>query len=314
MGREVIATEYVTYSVLYSSTIICNKYVLTSLGFQYPTIFQAWQMLVGVCMMHMISGFQIREIVLRDILPWLPAMMLYVGAIFSGSIALSQLPIPIFIVIQGCGDVILILCNDKLPSTFISFSYPIRLAAAILISWFAIEESRTTALIWLIAHTVFSGVYRSISFWYSTPYWPYSNLTIQQRQYLNYFFSFAVLLPSIFIFGHHEKAKYFPHLSTNKFYIGSVCSGVFGWAVNKLWMKVFFSNSSNPKALLAQLASKVLVILLSMILFHWSNSWSVVISILLSLIADVLQIFDSFETDHTDHIAMEEMHDVLVSF
>lgn len=40
MGREVIASEYVTYSVLYSSTIICNKYVLTSLGFQYPTIFQ----------------------------------------------------------------------------------------------------------------------------------------------------------------------------------------------------------------------------------------------------------------------------------
>lgn len=274
-------------------------------------------MLVGIFMMHMISGFQIREIVLRDILPWIPAMILYVGAIFSGSIALSQLPVPVFIVIQGCGDVIVILCNDKLPSTFITFSYPIRLAAAIIISWSAIEQLRTTALLWLIAHTVFSGIYRSISFWYSTPYWPYSNLSIQQRQYLNYFFSFAVLLPSIFIFGHHEKAKHFRHLSTNKFYIGSMCSGLFGWALNKLWTRVFFSNTSNPKALLAQLASKVLVMLLSTLLFHSTNSWGLIISVLLSLIADVLQIFDSLQTgrrDHVGHIVMEEMHDVLVSF
>lgn len=48
--------DYTTYCFLYTLTIICNKYVLTSLGFQYPTIFQTWQALVAVIMIQFVFG------------------------------------------------------------------------------------------------------------------------------------------------------------------------------------------------------------------------------------------------------------------
>lgn len=312
MRRDIVLTEYVTYCVLYTSTIICNKYVLTSLGFQFPTIFQAWQTFIGLFLMHVVGGFQVKEMVLRDIGPWVPAMILYVGTIVSGSIALSKLPIPMFILGQGCGDVIVLICNENMPSTMAMFSFPVKLAAAIIASWSAIQQSWYVALMWLIAHAVCSGAYRSVSLWYSSPHWPYSNLTIQQRQYLNYFFSTCVLLPSIFLFGHHEKAKSFPYLNANRFYIGSICSGIFGWAVNKLWMRIFYHTTPDSKTHATQLFSKVLILLLSMNIYPYIFSWSIWIGILLNLIADVLQIIDSNLDEEVP--VSEEMHDVLVSF
>ena len=48
--------DYTTYCLLYATTIMCNKYVLSSLGFQYPTIFQAWQTFVAILLIQMISG------------------------------------------------------------------------------------------------------------------------------------------------------------------------------------------------------------------------------------------------------------------
>ena len=56
MRKKSNFVDYTTYCLLYTTTIICNKYVLTSLGFQYPTIFQAWQALVAIIMIQLVSG------------------------------------------------------------------------------------------------------------------------------------------------------------------------------------------------------------------------------------------------------------------
>ena len=48
--------DYASYCLLYVTTIICNKYVLSSLGFQYPTVFQAWQTFVSLVLIQMVSG------------------------------------------------------------------------------------------------------------------------------------------------------------------------------------------------------------------------------------------------------------------
>lgn len=297
---------------MYTATILCNKYVLTSLGFHYPTVFQTWQTCVGLILMHFVAGYQLKNVILREIIPWIPAMFLYVGTIYSGSIALSQLPIPVFILGQSCSDVVLLLCNQMMPSLIVHFSFPLKLAAAIVASWSVLDKTRYMALVWLIFHCLFSGIYRSICFWYATPHWPNANLSISQRQYLNYVFALAILLPLMFLLGHHEEVMTFEHLKTNQFFFGCFCSGVFSWAVNKIWTRICYQGVSESKTLLTQTLAKVITLLLSMKIYPKPYSWSLWIGILLGISSDVLHIIDvSYETNEPS--PSEEMHDVLIS-
>ncbi|XP_068706020.1 UDP-N-acetylglucosamine transporter TMEM241 homolog isoform X2 [Montipora foliosa] len=86
-------------------TTFVNKHVLSNLHFTYPTVFQSWQ--TGSSALALLSmstlGFTDLNIVSvnRSVLrSWLPASVLFSATIYSGSVALSRLPVPVFCAIH----------------------------------------------------------------------------------------------------------------------------------------------------------------------------------------------------------------------
>lgn len=251
-----------------------------------------------------------RGVTISDILPWLPAMMFYVGSIYSGSKALSHLPVPVFLLSHGASDVVLILCDRFFPSGAIHLSMPLKMAGMFLALWSAHYDSTMIDLTWIILSTVFSGAYRSASFWYTTPHWPYSSLTIIQRQYLNNLLGVVTLFPVAVLLGHHHQIKNnFEYLGEIRFYIGCISSGLLGWASNFMWGKL---NFSKPLAYLnmLQLAGKVLTILLSFHLFPVTHTMPLWIGIFLGILGDICLIIGNMIERNTDY--NHEISDVLV--
>nr|CAB3267080.1 transmembrane protein 241 [Phallusia mammillata] len=302
--------EYSTYCVLYMTAVLCNKYVLTSLGFQYPTIFQGWQALVAFLLIWIYSGNQLQQLTISELVPWIPAMLLYIGSIFSGSIALAHTSIPVFLLSHGASDVILIICDDHLPTGAVHVGIPLKLSALMLGLWSVHYDTPAINLIWILVHAVFSGAYRAVAYWYTSPQWPYSGLTAMQRQTLNNLAGFLTLLSFAFILGHHTTASQeFPHFSNINFYIGCICSGVLGWAVSQMWNKVKPGTLTSTSQM-TQMAAKVLTLIISMQLFpvqHTLLLWS---AILCGVAGDILHILGNMfqESDDLRH----EVRDILI--
>jgi len=66
-----VISIHFTYCMLYMTAVLCNKYVLSSLGFQYPTIFQGWQTPVAFTLINIFSGeFFKSALLLCSEFPW----------------------------------------------------------------------------------------------------------------------------------------------------------------------------------------------------------------------------------------------------
>ena len=237
-------------------------------------------------------------------------MMLYVGSVYSGSKALAHHTVPVFLLSHGASDVILILCDHFLPSGAIHFSMPLKMAGLFFALWNSHYDSTMIDLAWLVLSTVFSGAYRSASFWYTTPHWPYSNLTLVQRQYLSNLLAVTTLLPTAFLFGHHNLVQtHFKYLGEMRFYAGCICSGMLGWALNFLWGKINFAKSTAYVQML-QLAGKIITILLSFQLFPLTHTVPLWIGIFLGIFGDICHIIGNMVERVTDH--GHDINDVLI--
>lgn len=315
MASGAILSDYLIYSVLYAVTILCNKYILSSLGFHYPTLFQSWQTFVGICLMWLFSDVHLWEFVPLETLSWIPAMLLYVGTIYSGSISLSQLPIPVFLICQSCSDIVFLICNETMPDNFILLSIPAKISAGMMAVLSVYKHSHMNALLWIGIHVVLSGAYRTISYWYSTPSGPYSTLTTTQRLFLNYLFSVLTLMPIAYMLGHHEIAwESFLHFNASKFYIGCILSGILGYAVNKMWNKFAIKATNGSNMLMVHLLAKIITLLMSMNIFPHEHTMQIWLAICLCVTGDLLHIIGLIlnKTNLERLNDVDEMHDVLI--
>ncbi|XP_078495716.1 UDP-N-acetylglucosamine transporter TMEM241-like [Ciona intestinalis] len=303
-------SDYTLYCFLYMSTTLCNKFVLSSLGFQYPTIFQAWQTFVYLLIVQLLSGNPLKHISLSEIIPWSPAMILYAASIFSGSKALASLPIPVFLLSHGLSDAILMLCDNHLPSGLTHLSIPLKISGLLLSLWGIKEMSSPVNILWIIAYSLSLGAYKTMSFWYNSPQWPNSGLSLMQRQYLNNLFGFLLLFPTALLLGHHwDVQREFPHLRKLRFYIGSIVSGVLGWAVKRKWS--FLSGGFlNARLEMIQLLAKVITMIASMHVYPLEHTLLLWVSILLGLTGDILHILGSLLEESNER--KFDMNDVLV--
>ena len=239
------------------------------------------------------SGNVLKSVSLSDIGPWLPAMMFYVGSIYCGSKALSHFPVPVFLLSHGASDVILIMCDRYLPSGAIHFSLPLKISSIFFALWSVHFDISISDLIWIILNSVFSGAYRTASFWYTTPQWPYSGLNVIQRQYLNNLLGLVTLFPLGFFLGHHYQVQtYFQYLGEIRFYIGCVCSGVLSWAVNFTWGKINVKNTP-ANVHMVQLAGKIVTVLISFHLFPIGHTMVLWLAIFLGFFGDICYILGS---------------------
>lgn len=237
-------------------------------------------------------------------------MFLYVGSIFSGSKALAHTSIPVFLLSHGASDVILIICDDHLPSGAVHAGIPLKLSALMLGLWSIHYDTPVIDLMWILVHAMFSGAYRAVAYWYTSPHWPYSGLTAIQRQTLNNLIGFLTLLSFGFVLGHHITASQtFPHLGNINFYVGCICSGVLGWAVSQMWNKLTPGNLTSTSQMV-QMAAKVLTLLISMHLFPVTHTLLLWSAILCGVAGDILHILGSMfqESDDFSH----EVRDILI--
>ncbi|XP_012562327.1 UDP-N-acetylglucosamine transporter TMEM241 [Hydra vulgaris] len=93
----------IIFFVSSSFAILINKYILWKLNFTYPSIFQSWQMSVASLFLISANSFEIIKIMplsTESFKRLLPSTFLFTVSIYSGSKALSMLPVPIFCLIQ----------------------------------------------------------------------------------------------------------------------------------------------------------------------------------------------------------------------
>ena len=84
----------ILFGCLVCSGLYINKYVLSVLGFKYPTIFQGWQTLTGLCIYKLLtycskSNFKLVGIDRSAFISLLPGFLFFTTSIVAASKALS---------------------------------------------------------------------------------------------------------------------------------------------------------------------------------------------------------------------------------
>ena len=165
----VLASKFTLWLILFcvssSCAILVNKYVLWTLAFTYPTIFQSWQMFVAAFSMISLHVFGFIELQLfskSSLQTWLPAVCLFTISIYSGSIALAKLPVPVFCLIQQT----MILCLMELSNMYKGLNKTICEGLTIIGSVFCVlmtmhldVEYDIDKYKWIIVHCLCNGCY-----------------------------------------------------------------------------------------------------------------------------------------------------------
>ncbi|KAL8572848.1 hypothetical protein ACOMHN_011097 [Nucella lapillus] len=227
MGAEGQATVYMAalFCVLFVTTNFVNKYILSVLGFAYPTIFQGWQTLAGACVLKslMISGHMdplLQGMDRRSIAPWLPGMMLFLVSIYSGSRALTNLPVAVFFSLQNTVVVFKVITQLMLHKQLLSW-WSYLMLMAVLLSALGVSATdpqfSSEGYFWMCFH-----VLGNVCLVYSA----------LDRLYCCYIYSVVMFAPCSYLLGDVWNAVNFPHLYFTKFYIGCILSGILGIFLN----------------------------------------------------------------------------------
>ncbi|XP_022092787.1 transmembrane protein 241-like [Acanthaster planci] len=278
------------YCVLFVATNITNKYVLSVLHFTYPTLFQEWQTSVGVIVLFVAAnrGFIKLTYDRSALLPWLPAMMFFVGSIYSGSRALSKLVVPAFVIIHNTVEfpayIVGILINNQAFSLANIASMAAGTFAAIL-TWVTDpqrdEGSYEEGYFWMLIYVLSASSFAI----YSTARGSAINLSDVEKLFYCYFFSAVALSPASVILGDIVAAREFPHWFLYRFYIGCILSGVLGAAMNLTGICVSRCPSPSLLSRLAIANAKTVLILVSLAIFEGMFTGDFALSVFLGVTA-----------------------------
>ncbi|XP_073487576.1 UDP-N-acetylglucosamine transporter TMEM241 isoform X2 [Aquarana catesbeiana] len=233
-----------TFCFFYLASYFTNKYVLSILKFTYPTLFQGWQTLVGGVFLHIcwkIGWVEINCSSRSDVISWLPASAFFVGIIYAGSRALSRLPIPVFLTLHNAAEAV----TYGVQKTFFreQSSYT-RTCSVILLLISAgclpLHDSQfdRDGYFWAVIHLVCSGCYRVFQKSQKS-----SLLSDLDQQYINYFFSVVLLASASHPTGDLLSALEFPFLYFYRFHSGCCASGILGFVLMLLSVKLRSSLS-----------------------------------------------------------------------
>ncbi|XP_069106642.1 UDP-N-acetylglucosamine transporter TMEM241 homolog [Argopecten irradians] len=231
-------TRCFIFCFLFLVTNFVNKYVLSVLEFKYPTIFQGWQTFVGflvirmgVVTRHLPSMLTEKESIRHRAVMWIPGMILFVSVIYSGSKALANLTLPVFLSLQNLVTVINCTTQMAISRKLMSlFSY--LMLMLVITSSIGIVNSdpqfSAEGYFWMCIHIVCTGVFQI----YTKLTKSRLKISSHEKLYCNYIYSMILLAPCSYLIGDALAAIKFPYLYFSKFYIGCIFSGVFGVLLN----------------------------------------------------------------------------------
>ncbi|XP_061452931.1 transmembrane protein 241 isoform X2 [Rhineura floridana] len=278
------------FCLFYLSSYFTNKYVLSVLKFTYPTLFQGWQTLVGGFFLHIswkIGWIEINSSSRSEVLSWLPASALFVGIIYSGSRALSRLPIPIFLTLHNAADVI--TCGVK---TFLQKETSILKISRVLFLLVAagclpLYDSQFDAdgYFWALVHLLCVGAYKVYQ-----KLWRPNSLSDSEQQYINYAFSVVMLALASHPTGDLFSALEFQFLYFYSFHSSCFASGLLGFLLTLHTMKLKSNTSSEQYAAWSFLA-KVITAGLSPFFFEIAINVPTACCLLLGGFAEALLLY-----------------------
>ncbi|XP_072267419.1 UDP-N-acetylglucosamine transporter TMEM241 isoform X1 [Pyxicephalus adspersus] len=280
-----------TFCFFYLSFYFTNKYVLSILKFTYPTLFQGWQTLVGGIFLHIcwkIGWVEINCSSRSDIISWIPASTFFVGIIYAGSRALSRLSIPVFLTLHNAAEVVTYGLQRVFYREQSSYT---RTCSVILLLISAVclplhdSQFDRDGYFWAVIHLLCSGCYRVFQKSQKS-----SLLSDLDQQYINYFFSVVLLASASHPTGDLFSALEFPFLYFYRFHSGCCASGILGFVLMLLSVKL--RGSLSPVHHLSwTFLAKVLTSVVSLFVFEISLTVPLTICFLICCLGEALLIY-----------------------
>lgn len=267
-------TQTVLFIILFAASHFVNKFVLSVLGFQYPTIFQGWQTLIGFLMISLLVTTKhlpaLMENVTRgDIAQWLPGMACFVCMIYSGSKALAKLSIPTYLSLHNL--VTVILCTSQLViyrqlTSIFSYSMIMVLVISSIVIGITDPDYDRDAYFWMCLHILSTGALGIFSKLIKARL----KLSSNEKLYCNYLYSMIVLAPSSYFLGDAVEAGKYPYLYFSKFYMGCIMSGVFGVLLSLCAIQMLETNGDKAEFSRIQGLAKLITSATSLLFFDMS--------------------------------------------
>ena len=214
--------------------ILVNKYVLWKLKFTYPTVYQSWQMSFASAMFfsaHVIGKIPSKALNIGVIYAWFPAILLFSINIYSGSVSLSRLPIPVFVflqqgVLQSMTALLKLHKQQNGPKILTSSKKGLLMMVncfCITGIVFLMKSDLVFYFKWMLIHCIASCSYSLFAI-------RHQHLDLQESDKLlvNSIFSIMVLLTVGMATGETTIVLEFPFLYHRIFMLACLCSGVFG--------------------------------------------------------------------------------------
>jgi len=290
---QTLLHDRICYFLFFLIGMFCNKYVLTTLGFQYPTIFQAWKTLVSLCITYSMHGNFFKSISVPQILFFFPSMLLNLASLFTGSISLARLPLPAFLGAQSASETIMLLFDNHLPNWILQISLSVKFVTFMLIVWYAGHNITTQVVNWLSAYTVCFGASKCLQFWYQHSNLRQASLTLHEREYLHDISTIFFLGITALIYGHHQHVyNEFPHLNRVVFYWCCVLSGISFWFTRK-HLHILVLKDSKVWTEMSQLLARIITMLIAIQINEYPAPIMLWTCIITSVSGDLLFIYGS---------------------
>lgn len=222
------------FAISSTGAILVNKYVLWQLKFTYPTIFQSWQMCFASFLLfssHLMGCLSSSKALNGAVVkPWFPAIILFSVSIYSGSISLARLPIPIFCFIQqGVLQSMAFIMRFEyhtFNSMLIREIGHVTLIVLCLFVTVCLNDNPTFYFTWMVVHCSVGCGYS-----YFASRTRHLGLEEFDKLLMNSVFSIILLLTIGISTGETTIVFEFPFLYDNIFILACTFSGVFGAVV-----------------------------------------------------------------------------------
>lgn len=218
--------------------ILVNKYVLWKMKFTYPTIFQSWQMCFASFLLfssHILGYMPSKALNKIIMVSWFPATVLFSLIIYSGSVSLARLPVPLFAVVQQAVlqnmSLLLKIHKNKRNQHFKSslFLYLLFLLNGTFLFGTLLTFNQNIfgfRLKWMVIHC-----FASCSYSYFAMRHHHLDLKEYDKLLINSLTSIFLLLTIGIGTGETTIVFDFPYLYNQQFMTVCMCSGIFGAVV-----------------------------------------------------------------------------------
>jgi len=262
-----------TYMFLVISSYFSNKYVLSTLGFRFPMVFQGWQTLVGFLILKLLAyvpsttnpTLAVISIDKSGFVSLLPNFFLFTVSLIAGSRALSHLPILVCISVSNVVPASIYLLDNvslkkssvvQLISSFVVIATAVPILLSSADDTEKLESLMDSPKFWLVVHAfcvIAVNLHGRIAD---------ARYGAADRLFYCYVFSLVVLAPASLYLEEAFEALHFKPRRQIEFVVGSIFSALVGVGYNLYGIRLKedenFGKLHHAALAVASLASPIL--------------------------------------------------------